>query len=84
MVRIGAGECGCGLAQGPPRSKCLKRLCKVLGQVWEEGALEDRNPGEMQPRQWWLVVEVVPFCHRNICFNMLCFFPDWNHLNCVY
>lgn len=30
------------------------------------------------------LVEAVPFCHHNICFNMLCFFPDWNHLNCIY
>lgn len=29
------------------------------------------------------VVEALPFCHFNICFNMLCFFPDWNHLNCI-
>lgn len=29
------------------------------------------------------VVEALPFCHHNICFNILCFFPDWNHLNCI-
>lgn len=29
------------------------------------------------------VAEALPFCHHNICFNILCFFPDWNHLNCI-
>ena len=75
----------CGLAQGSPWSKCLKQFCEALGrsgrkkpvlgggESWGDAALAAMS-----------VVEALPFCHRNICFNTLCFFPDRNHLNCVY
>lgn len=45
MVQSGVGGC---TAQGSLWDKCTKWMCEALGQVWEEEALEDRNPGEMQ------------------------------------
>lgn len=75
------GECR---AQRSLWNKCTKWMCKALGQVWEVGtSLGGQESWGDAAMTVMAVLEALPFCRPHICFNILCFFPDWNHLNCI-